>query len=391
MKTLGIDASRANVRQRTGTEWYCFHLLQELVRLIPLDQYQVTIYVKAPLVEDLRTLAEHWQVRVLRWPPRLLWTQLRLSLAMLRKSRRPDLLFIPAHTIPLIHPQQTVYVAHDLGFEREPQLYANTYIGGRIMNIIIRLLTFGKYGTSELDYHRWSMRFAVKKAAKIIAISQFTKTELQHFYSVPNERVAVIYNGYNKPAAEKDATAPAPERDLFLYIGRIEHKKNILNLLEAYAQFITTNSTQNKLCLIGQFGFGQAEIMQKISELKLTNKIILPGYVLQTELAQYWKRAIAFVFPTNYEGFGIPILEAMSAGVVVACSDIAPLREVGGNACVYFNQQSPRAICSALQNISKLSNTERAQYIAAGQQRASQFSWKRCADETWQVLKAQLD
>lgn len=389
MKTIGIDASRANVRHRTGTEWYCFHLLHELAKLISTDEYRVVLYVKEPLVEDMQALAQHWEVRVLRWPPRLLWTQLRLSLHLLRRKQRPDILFIPAHTIPLIHPKRTVYVAHDLGFERQPQLYANTYIGGRFMNLLVRIGSFGRYGTSELDYHRWSMRFAAQQASKIITISQFTKTELQHFYTVPNERIAVVYNGYN-PATLLPVTATI-ERDLFLYIGRIEHKKNIANLIEAFALYKKNHNDKRKLCLIGQLGYGQEDILEKIRDHQLVNDVILPGYVSQTALTSYWQRAIAFVFPTNYEGFGIPILEAMSAGTVVVCSDIPPLREVGDDACIYFDHKSPAAMAQAMAQAAGLSSDERQHYLAAGQKRVVLFSWQRCAQQTWQVIKAQLD
>ena len=129
MYTIGIDASRANVEHRTGTEWYIYNLLHQFKTTIP-KSYRVILYTKEPLRQDVLPLPENWENQVLRWPPKLLWTQLRMSLTMLRSSRRPDVLFIPAHTIPVIHPKNTIYVAHDLGFERYAELYANTYIGG---------------------------------------------------------------------------------------------------------------------------------------------------------------------------------------------------------------------------------------------------------------------
>jgi glycosyltransferase involved in cell wall biosynthesis len=392
MKTIGIDASRANLRYRTGTEWYCFQLLHHFAKLIPPNDYRVILYVKEPLLPDLQTLPKHWQVKVLHWPPRLLWTQLRLSLHLLRPSQRPDVLFIPAHTIPLIHPQRTVYVAHDLGFERQPSLYANTYIGGRLMNLLVRLLTLGRYGTSERDYHRWSMRYAAVQASRIITISQFTKSELQHFYHVPVERITVVYNGYNSATllpSPLTGTAVQP-RDYFLYIGRIEHKKNIVNLLKGFAEFRRVTASPLKLCLVGQFGHGESDIWQTIRNEQLTDAVLLPGYVQQSELSAYWQRALAFVFPTNYEGFGIPILEAMSAGTVVACSDIPPLRELGEDNCLYFDQQSSAAIAQVLQKIVQLLPAERDRMIVAGRARAQLFSWENCASHTWQVIEGQL-
>lgn len=390
MKTIGIDASRANVRHRTGTEWYCFHLLHELVKRIPKNDYHVVLYVKEPLVEDMQALAQHWEVRVLRWPPGLLWTQLRLSLHLWRRRTRPDVLFIPAHTIPIIHPQHTVYVAHDLGFERQPALYANTYIGGWLMHLVVKIFTLGRYGASELDYHRWSMQFAARTASKIIAISEFTKRELQHFYHVPDSRIAVVHNGYN-PVKYVTDDMTGPRRDLFLYIGRIEHKKNIVHLVEGFAQYKRQNQNQLKLCLIGQLGYGQEEIVQTIRRHRLADDVLLPGYVAQTDLVNYWRRTLGFVFPTNYEGFGIPILEAMAANTIVACSDIEPLHEVGGEACIYFDQTSPVAIARALEQLVTLTSMQRANYLAAGYKRIRLFSWERCAAQTWQVIKGQLN
>ncbi|EKD79652.1 MAG: glycosyl transferase group 1 [uncultured bacterium] len=373
MITIGIDASRANVRQRTGTEWYCYHLLHQFAKLYHPTQHRVILYVKSALVEDLQDLPADWQIRILRWPPRLLWTQLRLSLALLWPWRRPDVLFIPAHTIPVLHPQHTVYVAHDLGFEHDPQLYANSHIGGRLMHWLIKLCTFGRYGTTELDYHRWSMRYAVAHASRIIAISNFTKQELISRYPSSADHITVIHNGFDRAAFMPQHVQPVDPPYLF-YVGRIEKKKNIQRLIEAWQILRERYHLPHQLWLAGNRGFG-FEQFQPPPGIKLL------GYVSAAELPQLMQQAAAFIFPSNYEGFGIPVLEALASGTKVACSNIPALREIGGLACWYFDQHDAAAMAQVI-----------AECLQADRRPAQldEFSWERCGQETWQVLLGQV-
>lgn len=387
MITIGIDASRANVTKRTGTEWYIFNLLQQFKQLIPKG-FRVIIYTKEPLLPDLYPLPVNWENHVLRWPPRLLWTQLRLSFTMLKWWSRPDVLFIPAHTIPLIHPKKTIYVAHDLGFERYAELYANNYIGGPWMNRLIKLLSLGQYNTSELDYHRWSMRFAAHHASNIITISQFTKQELQHFYNIPENKIAVVYNGFSTQDYQPVQPALSPSTlPYLLFIGRIEHKKNIINLIKAFGIVHHAFHLPYILKLVGMPGFGYEDILAEIKNQRVVSEVELCGYIPQKQMRQLMGGAAAFVFPSNYEGFGIPILEALSMGTIVACSDIPPLREIGGEAPYYFNKDNPAAmaktIAIAVQQDNPVQHKTRR---TCGYQQVQRFSWQQCAQQTWQVI-----
>lgn len=388
MATIGIDASRANVGHRTGTEWYIFNLLKELTQIIPAE-HSVVLYTKEELRNDFGKLPANWSNQVLRWPPKLLWTQMRMSLHMLRKKHRPDILFIPAHTIPVKHPKKTVYVAHDLGFERYEDIYSHSYIGGPIMNIAVRIATLGKYSTNELDYHRWSMQFAIKHAAKIIAISQFTKSELQDVYQVPDSKIAVVHNGFSgndyKPVVQQSAQPP-----YLLFVGRIEHKKNILNLIEAFAILKKQYHIPHILQLAGSPGNGFKEIEQRVAQHGLQADVQFTGYVPQSEMNTLMSGADAFVFPSHYEGFGIPVLEALACNTLVACSDIAPLREVGGSACKYFNKDIPTSMADTIFNLINLPPDQKLQLRDAGQEQVAQFSWNACANNTWQVLESVL-
>lgn len=395
MKVIGIDASRANTTERTGTEWYIFNLIQQLKHIIPADQYKVILYTKEPLLSDLLPLPVNWSNQVLRWPPRLLWTQLRMSLTMLWPSKRPDLLFIPAHTIPIIHPHNSVYVAHDLGFERIPELYSNAYIGGRLINVLVRIGTFGHYGTNELDYHRWSMRFAVKHAKNIIAISEFTRSELMSLYHAPSDMITVVHNGMSNtdytPIPMVPPLASQPARPYILYVGRIEHKKNILKLVEAFAECKKKFHIPHQLMLVGSPGYGYDEITNAIKNHNLESDVIQPGYVPQEKMNLLMNQASAFVFPSQYEGFGIPILEALAAGIPVACSDIPPLREIGGNACWYFDQRNSAVMAEVIASTLNAPSDERERKQQIGFETVKQFRWEQCAFQTWQVLRTIVD
>lgn len=388
MAIIGIDASRANVEQRTGTEWYIYSLLRELTTIIPAE-HKVVLYTKEPLRSDFGVFPSQWTNQVLRWPPQLLWTQLRLSLKMLRKRSRPDILFIPAHTIPMIHPRKTVYVAHDLGFERFSELYSRSYIGGSIMNALVRIGTLGVYGTSELDYHRWSMQFAIRHATKVIAISKFTKSELQEVYKVPSNQISVVYNGFSSQDY-KPVTTPPSVPPYILFVGRLEYKKNIPNLIDAFAILKQKYHLPHQLTLIGTPGFGFSEIQKRIIWHGLDKDVLMPGYVAQSHMPTLMSGAAAFVFPSHYEGFGIPILEALACNALVVCSDIPVLREIGQNACRYFDKDDSRSIARVIAETLQLSEAEKLQMHQAGQQRVTDFSWRACAQNTWQVLQSVL-
>jgi len=245
---IGIDASRANKIKKTGTEWYSYHLIQELKKIAP--QYRdagFILYSAEPLRGDLGILPRNWESRVLAWSPKRFWTQIRLSWEMWR--RPPDILFIPAHTIPIIHPKKVVTTVHDLGFINFPKAY----------------------GWLEKIYHKFALNFAVKNATKIITVSEFTKNELIKYTKIIPEKVAVVYNSHDseryKIISDKSAVEKVLEKykinsPYLLYIGRLEGKKNTPGLVQAFS--ILKNKHESlrdlKLVLVGSRGFGYEKV-----------------------------------------------------------------------------------------------------------------------------------
>lgn len=367
--TIGIDASRANNPQRTGTEWYAFNLIQELKKLIPAE-HEVLLYTREPLLPDLAELPPNWENRVLAWPPRRLWTQLRLSWEML--VRPPDLLFVPVHVMPIILPKRTATTLHDIAFIPFP----------------------AAYGFFERLYQRFSIRFALKRSDVLFSVSEFSKQEAKKYFGPKAERAIVTPLGYDDKKfhpvhdrAEIDGVLAkygivAP---YFLFIGRLETKKNLGWLLVAFAWFKEGGKLPHKLVLAGKKGYGFEHEWQK-RNIEWDDDVVQPGYVASEDIASLYAGAEAFVFPSMYEGFGLPLLEAFACGTPVIASQTTSLPEVGGEAVLYIDPEKPEEITAAMERI--VSDQElRAALIAKGSERIKFFSWKKTAGATWVELE----
>ncbi|MDD3939429.1 MAG: glycosyltransferase family 1 protein [Patescibacteria group bacterium] len=394
---IGIDASRANLKRKTGTEWYSFYLIKNLARLDKENKYWLYLNeepseeLKAAVVDNL-----NFSFRVLAWPLYSFWTLGRLSWEMI--WHRPDVLFIPAHTMPLIYPKKTVNTIHDIAFTRESSLYRSAKaktdkpILRKLIELVVRIVTRGKYHSESIDYLYWSTEFALNRAKKIITVSHFTKNEIVNVYpQVKKDKIRVVHNGYNNDSYRKiDDNKKISEikekYDLefpyFLYIGRIEKKKNIPVLIEALSILREDNpEVKEKMVLIGDASFGYDEVKYIIEEYNLNEDVIMPGWIDEADLPYILAGASAFIFPSKHEGFGIPLLQAMACGVPVAASDIAVFKEVGGDAFLSFDHQSKEAIAAAMALLIK-DQKLREKLISRGYERAEKFSWEKCARET---------
>lgn len=369
---IGIDASRANKKERTGTEWHSYYLIQELKKIShPNDQF--VLYSKEPLRDGLEDLPKNFLSRVLNWPPRYFWTQLRLTWEMIRD--KPDVLFIPAHILPLIVGKKTLTLCHDVGFERYPELYSK----------------------KDLYYHRFGIRRAKVSADKIIAPSEFTRQEMIKLYQIPPEKIITIYNGFD-PTFWQDPVMIEEQRKVFakyqiqkpylFYIGRLELKKNIPNLIIGFRKYLHKHPDSDlKLVLAGNYGYGFNQILKLISDIQLNDQIILTGYLSRNEHKVILTMAEIFIFPSNYEGFGFPVLEAMACQVPVICSNRASLPEIAGPAAELVDPDRPEMMVMAIEKI-LTDNSRRQELIDKGRKRCQDFSWQRCAEKTYQLIQS---
>lgn len=306
---IGIDASRAFLEKRTGIEEYSFQVIKNLRD--KLDGHRVVLYVRKG--QDLRfknldlRIPENWKVKVIRWPR--FWTQIGLSLEML--FHPIDVLFVPAHTVPLIHPKNTVVTIHGLEYEFFPKAYP----------FFDRL------------YMRFSIKNSCRWASKIISVSENTKRDLMKLYKVPEEKTEVVSEGYTKNLEFRILNLESISNDrkpnpYLLFIGRLEERKNVIRIIDAFEILKEKYKIPHQLVLAGKPGFGYEKIRFKILESRFKKNIKELGYISDEEKGWHLKNASVFLFPTLYEGFGLPILEAQSLGVPVVASNNSSIPEV---------------------------------------------------------------
>ena len=401
---IGIDASRANKERKTGTEWYSYLLIEHLKKIIPTD-VTVLLYAGEPLSGELAILPANWEERVLKWPPKYLWTLVRLSWEMFLYP--PDLLFVPAHGLPLILPKRTVATIHDIGFERFPELYRRR----------------------ALWYHRYVVRRALKRSSAIITISEWSKKELQSVFKNTRAPIFVtplahderFYHNHisldDRLVAQKRYKIQPP---YFFFVGRLEKKKNIERLIEAFAIFLGAASSlgtasrygpsgQNyhtieydsfghdeskagdrwSLVLVGPCGYGFVEADTLMKKHKLNDQVKILNWIPESDIPALMAGAAPLVFSSLYEGFGISILESMATGTPVITSRDGAMAEVAGSAALLVNPRDVAAISHAMRTIST-DESLASSLRTAGLARASGFSWQSTAQATWQVFHSAL-
>lgn len=358
---IGIDASRATVAQRTGTEHYSYQLIRHLVALDIRHHYRL-YFNQPPATAELD--AAHVEHRVIPFPR--LWTHVRLSWEMLQ--RPPDLLFVPAHVLPLIHPRRSVVTVHDLGYLYYPEAYP----------------------ASARLYLDLSTRYNVRAATLVIADSEATCRDLIRHYHVSSQKIAVVYPGLGRefrPVHESATLQRVRNRyalpaHYILYVGTVQPRKNLERLVEACAH----NAALPHLVIAGRKGWLCERIFRRVEELEAADRVHFSGYVAQEDLPALLSSARCFVMPSLYEGFGLPVLEAMACGTPVVCSTAGSLPEVAGDAALLVDPLDVNALADALERVSS-EESLRAELIARGFRRVECFSWERCAQEVLAALE----
>nr|MBC7244617.1 glycosyltransferase family 4 protein [Chloroflexota bacterium] len=362
---IGIDASRAVSAERTGTENYSLFLIRALLTLDQKNRYR--LYFNQPPDSALFPTAENIEAKAMPFPR--LWTHVRLSWEM--ATRAPDVLFIPAHVLPLVHPRRSVVTVHDLGYLYYPQAYT----------------LWARW------YLRWSTAYNARAAAHIIADSKATKRDLLHHCQAPPEKITVIYPGYNPDFAPvRDPARLASVRERYgipstyvLYVGTLQPRKNLMGLLDAFAVLVKQGK-EIHLVIAGKKGWLYEPLFAHVRQLGLEEWIHFTGYVPQEDLPVLLSGARVFVLPSFYEGFGLPILEAMACGTPVVCSNISSLPEVAGDAAILVNPHDTAELAQALGQI--LDDDDLHHRLAQrGLHQVCQFPWEKCAQQTLQVLE----
>jgi glycosyltransferase involved in cell wall biosynthesis len=240
----------------------------------------------------------------------------------------------------------------------------------------------GDYSTPEFR-RRFAeqARRAAAESDAIIAVSEFTARQVEELLGVERARLHVVHHGTNRPAL-----SPSTAREnIVLNVGAIQHRKNIARLVEAFER----TRPGWKLVLAGSAGYGAGEIFKRIETSPRRGDIQVPGYVDRETLGRWYSRARVFAFPSLDEGFGMPVLEAMSACIPVLAANRAALPEVCEDAALLVDPEDVEAMAAGLEQLMS-DDGLREGLIARGSARAAQFSWEKAAEQTWEVYQGLL-
>jgi glycosyltransferase involved in cell wall biosynthesis len=305
---------------------------------------------------------------------RIVWEQTRLA----AESRRLDLLHGLAFASPLAAGCPTVVTVHDLSFLRFPAAFRP------FQRLYLGLIT----------------RISTRRAARVIAVSESTRQDVIAFCGVPGQNVIVVPNGVTeafKPADRGALAAFRAARKLpehfILFVGTLEPRKNLVRLIEAFdtwraaAQRSATRPV--KLVLAGGKGWYYETVFARVRELGLGDEVIFPGFVSPDELPCWYGAADLFVYPSLFEGFGLPVLEAMACGTPTITSTASSLPEVAGDAALLVDPEDTGALAEAIGRV--LNDPSLGESLrGAGLRQAARFSWMRTAAETVQVYRSAL-
>jgi glycosyltransferase involved in cell wall biosynthesis len=360
--TIALDASRTTAARRTGTENYALRLIRALIALDTPHHWM--LYFRDAPPPELFPDQPRVTRRVIPWPRA--WTHTRFALALWRE--RPDVIFVPAHTLPVWFPGPAVVTIHDLGYVYFPD--AHPALARRYLD--------------------WSTRHSARRATRIIADSLATASDLSAHYGVSESRITVIYPGADEslaPVTDPSALAAAraryglPDRYL-LFVGTLQPRKNIARIVQGYARWRAAQPAPDvALVLAGQRGW-----LYDPRWTEGVEGVILPGYAQDADVAALYSGALALVFPTLHEGFGFPVLEAMRCGAPVIASNVSSLPEVAGDAALLVNPRDIDAIAGAIGRV-VADAALRADLIARGCRQAEKFTWARAAEDTLRVLE----
>jgi glycosyltransferase involved in cell wall biosynthesis len=360
---IGVNALYLIPRGVGGTEIYLRALLPALAEIDSVNQYFIftNLETGAGLVPAAPNFIHAPQrVHAVSRPARILWEQTALPLAARRL--RLDVMLNPGFTAPLLCPCPQVSVFHDLQHKRHPEYFR----------------------WFDRPFWRFFLYWAARRSKALIAISGATAADLRRFYPrLPESKIYIVPQGVDPVFATiRRRRNPEP---FLLAVSTLHPHKNLDGLLRAFALF-RRRHPNFRLVVSGMHGFFTGPLHELRRTLGLEQAVEFPGWIPREQLYDLYARAWAFVYPSLFEGFGLPVLEAMAAGVPMACSAVEPMASLAGGAAVKFDPGDVDAMAAAMLRITE-DEALRAQLTEAGPRQAAKYSWKATAEGTLAVLR----
>lgn len=369
---IAIQAADLDNKRIDGTRVYLFNVLKYLGKISSKDDF--FIYHRNDFNPSL-TPPNFSNYKLKSLGDFRLWTQTRFAWNIWRD--KADILWMPMHNLPIAKRNnlKTVVTIHDLAFKNFPQTFPKKDL------IHLNLLT----------------DLAVNFSDKIIAVSQSTKNDILKFYpKIREDKIRVIYHGFDADLFRRNFSREEVESVLdkhnleskkyLLYVGAIQPRKNLGVLIKAFELLKREANSDLKLVLAGSRAWCWEETVKSVEMSPQKKNIVLTGRVSFDDLAILYQNAKIFIFPSLYEGFGIPILEAFASKIPVISSNNSSLTEVGGEASEYFDGKDEYALKEKIENIINSSEMEN-KLIEKGLNQLNNFSWEKCARETLEFIK----
>ena len=358
---IWIDGYEANVSQRLGSSQVAYELIKHFEKLDKVNDY--TIILPDPPLEDMPKQREGFRYKILK--PKRLWTKIALPLLLFTSKIKPDIFFSPTHYIPRFSPVINVVTIFDLSFLHFPESFTQT----------------------DLWQLKMGTKYSVDNADHIITISNFSKKDISENYKVDKNNITVAYPGYDKSIFYKRSKEDSVEIlkkyniecPYIIYIGTIQPRKNLIRLMEAAARIEGLNMIiVGKSSGEGKQGWKYQETLDTPKRLGIEQRVRFLGFVPSEDMPHLISCSESLIQPSLWEGFGIPVVEAMACGVSVLVSNVSSLPEVAGKAGLIFDPYSIDQIEQALRVI--ISDKKlRLKYSKLGITQAKKFSYDKMA------------
>lgn len=395
---IGIDGNEANQERKVGIGEYSFELIKEFEKITNsknqilnnAEKIQFQIYLKDEPRPEMPKEGPNWKYIIVG--PKKLWTQIGLPFYLFTHFPRPNVFFTPTHYAPRFSPVPTAISVMDLSYIHFPELFAKKDL---------------------YQLKNWT-KYSVENAAKIFTISKASRDDIIKAYTVQSSRVVVTYPGI-KPSMKDQVLSIKQLQEKYniggnyiLFVGTLQPRKNIERLIEAFARIKGEGEKGDKdsgpdfakattgeqarmtkdleLVIVGKKGWLYEQILQAPKKFGVENDVKFLDFVADEELPSLYKHALCYVLPSLYEGFGLPVVEAMKYGCPVITSNVSSLPEAGGNAALYVDPLRVDDIAEKIQKV--ITNPKlREEMVKKGYTHSKQFSWEKAARETLDILE----
>ncbi|HSW87860.1 MAG TPA: glycosyltransferase family 1 protein, partial [Candidatus Saccharimonadales bacterium] len=364
---IGIDGNEANVERRVGISEYAFELLLQF-KSSQKEHITFQIYLKDIPLPHMPKESANWHYILVK--PRKFWTQLGLPLYLFT-HRRPDVFFTPSHYAPRFSPVPTAIAIMDVAYLKFPELFAS----------------------KDLYQLREWTKYSAHNAKKIFTISESSKNDIIKEYQAKPGNVIVTYPGIKENSRGETMFLSKKHMDelkkkftisenYILFVGTLQPRKNITKLIESFSEVLKKSKKKDlELVIVGKKGWQYEEILEAPEKFGVSDNVKFLDFVSDEDLPSLYKHALCYVLPSLYEGFGLPVLEAMKYDCPVITSNVSSMPEAGGDAALYVD---PTDVADITEKIVTLIDNEklRQELIGKGQKQIKKFSWEKTAKET---------